>query len=64
MLSIFSVIYFRYFWEIIPLFLISDFMFGVGEARFFGITIFSTILIIIILLISEFTKKKLKFYKN
>lgn len=63
-LAVSGIIYFKVFWEVIVIFFISDLFFGIKEARFFDITIVSTILILIILLIAEFTKKKLKFYKN
>lgn len=63
-LAFLAIIYFRVFWEAIVLFFISDLLYGANEARFFNITLVSTIFIIIMLLLIEFTKKKLKFYKK
>jgi hypothetical protein len=60
-IGIFGIIYFKFFWEAIILFFISDLIFGVKENRFLGITIFSTLLIAIIITIAEFTKKKIRF---
>ncbi len=62
--ALFGIIYFEVFWEAVLLFFISDLLFGVKEARFFNITIVSTIFIVIVLILVEFTKKKLKFYKK
>lgn len=63
-LALIATIYFRVFWEAIILFFISDLLYGAKEARFFNITLVSTIFIVIILLLVEFIKKKLKFYKE
>jgi len=56
------MLYFPVFWESIILFLISDLLYGTGEARFFGFTFISFFISILLLLTIEFMKKKLKFY--
>ena len=62
--ALFGIIYFEVFWEAVLLFFISDLLFGVKETRFFDITIVSTVFTAIVLILAEFTKKKLKFYKK
>ncbi len=63
-LALFGIIYFRFFWEVVVLFFISDLIFGIKEARFFNIILFSTILSFVILILAQFVKKKLKFYQD
>ena len=64
LLTILAIIYFSFFWETLVLFLISDLLYSISEKRFFGITLVSTLSILILLLLTEFIKKKLKFYKK
>ncbi|OGI76048.1 hypothetical protein A3C67_00485 [Candidatus Nomurabacteria bacterium RIFCSPHIGHO2_02_FULL_42_19] len=56
------MLYFPVFWETVLLFLLSDLLFGVAEARFFGITYVSFIAALLFLIGLEIIKKKLKFY--
>jgi hypothetical protein len=63
-LALLGIIYFRVFWEAIVLFFISDLLFGIGENRFWNITLVATIFIVILLLLVEFIKRKLKNYKE
>ena len=63
-LAILGIIYFSFFWEVTLLFLISDLIFAVKESRFFYIEFFSFILIVVILFLIEFIKRKLKFYSK
>ncbi|MFA6177533.1 MAG: hypothetical protein WC694_01405 [Candidatus Paceibacterota bacterium] len=63
-LALALMIYFNVFLEAIVLFLLSDFLFGVKEAKFHNMIFISFIIITIILIIIEITKKKLKFYPN
>ena len=63
-LAILGVIYFRIFWEAIILFFISDLLFGIKEIRFLNTTLISTICLVIILILVEFIKRKLKFYNK
>ncbi len=63
-LALLCIVYFRFFWEAVVLFFISDLLFGAKEARFFNIILISTIFSIVVLLFTEFIKKKLKFYQK
>jgi len=62
-LALAGMFYFAIFWEALALFLISDLLYGVREAKFHEIIFVSFILAIIFFLIIEILKKKLKFYK-
>jgi len=61
-LALAGMIYFPLFWEAIILFLLSDLLYGVAEAKFFGMVFVSFIFSAIVLMIIETMKKKLKFY--
>ncbi|MFA6585708.1 MAG: hypothetical protein WCS86_00925 [Candidatus Paceibacterota bacterium] len=63
-LALAGMIYFSLFWESAILFLLSDLLFGVKEARFLDITFISFIVSILILLIIEFLKKKIRISKE
>jgi hypothetical protein len=63
-LALTAIIYFRFFWEAIGLFFISDLLFGMKESRFLNITLISTIFVTVMLLLIEFIKRKLKFYQK
>ena len=58
-----AMIYFNVFWEAIALFLLSDLLYGIPEIKFFDMVFVSAIVAIIVLIIIEVTKKKLKFYE-
>ncbi|MFA6353615.1 MAG: hypothetical protein WCW93_01645 [Candidatus Paceibacterota bacterium] len=58
-----AMIYFNVFWEAIVLFLLSDLLYGIPETKFFNMVFVSSIVILIVLIIIEAIKKKLKFYK-
>jgi hypothetical protein len=62
-LTLGGMIYFNVFWEAVVLFLLADLLFGVREAKFHNMLFISFIVATIILIIIEFIKKKLKFYK-
>ena len=64
LIAFISIIYFRMFWEAILLLFISDLLFGISEFRYLNITVFSTILILCLLLLIEYIKRKLKFYQK
>ncbi len=57
-LALGSMIYFNIFWEAIVLFLLSDLLFGVREAKFHNMIFISLIVTTIILIIIEVVKKK------
>jgi len=61
-LALAGMMYFSLFFEAVFFFLLSDVLFGVPEAKFFGLTYVSLILGVIVLLITEILKRKLKFY--
>ena len=63
-LAILGMLYFSLFYEAVALFLLSDLLYGTPEVKLFNIFFFSFILSIILLLVIEFLKKKLKFYKK
>jgi len=60
--AIFGMIYFSIFWEAVPLFILSDLLFGTYEGGnslvIFALFFISTIFLILI----EMLKRKLKFY--
>jgi hypothetical protein len=57
-----AMVYFNIYWEAALLFLLSDLLYGVKEAKFSGAVFISFGVIIMVLLIIEVIKKKLKFY--
>lgn len=57
-----AMVYFSFFMEGIALFLLSDLLYGVKEAKFFGVVFISLFISILIFIILEIFKKKLKFY--
>jgi hypothetical protein len=61
-LALALMIYFNVFWEAVILFLLSDLLFGVREAKFNNMVFVSFILSTFVLIIIEIVKKKLKFY--
>jgi len=63
-LALASMVYFSIFWEAIVLFLLSDLLYGVKEAKFSGMIFISFIVAIIVLIIMELLKNKLKFYPS
>ncbi|OGI87482.1 hypothetical protein A2995_01295 [Candidatus Nomurabacteria bacterium RIFCSPLOWO2_01_FULL_33_24] len=54
--------YFKRFYEIIPSFLLIDLLYGINLTKFFEIPIITLFIGIIILILIEFLKKKLRFY--
>jgi hypothetical protein len=63
LLALLGAFYFSFFWEVIPLFLISDLLWGVRESRFLNVTLVSLITSILILVSMELLKRKLRFQK-
>ncbi len=61
-LALGGMIYFKVFWEAVALFLLSDLLFGVKEARLYGFIFVSFFVSLIIIIAVEIFKKKLKFY--
>ena len=57
-----GMIYFPKFYEAVVLFLLSDALYGISEAKFYGMAFVSFFTFLIALLIIEAFKKKLKFY--
>jgi len=62
-LALAGMIYFSIFWEAVILFLLSDLLYGAREAKFSGVVFISFILSLVVLIIIEFMKKKIKFYE-
>ena len=62
LLGLGAMIYFPVYWEGVFLFLISDLLFGAGEAKFNGFTYTSFVVATLVLIGLELLKKKLKFY--
>jgi len=54
------MIYFSFFFESVFLFLIADALYGTKEARLFHISFIFLIISILLLIITEFLKRKLK----
>ena len=63
-LILISMIYFSWFFEGTVLFLLSDLLYGVKEEKFYGIVFISFIFSVLLLVLIEFLKKRLKFYRN
>ena len=59
-LALGGIIYFAFFWEAFVLFLISDLLYGANEARFFHIKFVSALIVIFLIILAEFLRKKLK----
>jgi len=62
-LALISIAYFPIFIEAVILLSLSDFLYGVQEARFFNYVSISLIISIVFLVGAEIIKKKLRFYK-
>ena len=63
-LTLGAMVYFPIFWEAVPLFLLSDLLYGTELAGLFNITFISSILSVLTLICLEILKKRLKFYPN
>ena len=61
-LALAGMVYFPLYWEAAALFLLSDALYGVPQARFFGFVFVAFFLSLVILAAAEILKKKLKFY--
>lgn len=61
-LALGGMFYFNIFWEAIALFLLSDLLYGVKETKFSGVIFISFILAVLVFILIEILKKKLKFY--
>jgi hypothetical protein len=59
-----GMIYFDVFLEAVLLFLLSDLLYGVREAKFSGGVFISFFIAVIVLIIIEVVKRKLKFYNK
>ena len=64
LLALAGMFYFSVFWETVVLFLLSDLLYGAGEAKFHGAVFVSFVSAIIVIIAIEIVKKKLKFYPN
>ncbi|MCE9548848.1 hypothetical protein K8Q98_00380 [Candidatus Nomurabacteria bacterium] len=62
LLLILGMLYFSLFFEGVIIFLLSDFLYGAERVGFTNTIFISSIVALIILLLVEFGKKKLKFY--
>jgi hypothetical protein len=63
-LALSGMIYFNVFWEAVLLFLLSDLLYGVREAKLSGMIFISFAVSVLVLIIIEIVKKKLKFYPS
>ncbi|MFA5931855.1 MAG: hypothetical protein WC793_00540 [Candidatus Paceibacterota bacterium] len=61
-LAILAMAYFPIFWEAILLLLLSDLLYGIKDTKNFTIIFSSFVLSIILLIVIEITKKKVKYY--
>lgn len=61
-LALTGMVYFPVFWEAALLFLLSDLLYGVKIVKFSGMIFISFLVSIIVLIVIELLKKKLKFY--
>ncbi len=63
-LALIGMVIFSIFWEAVIIFLLTDLLYGVKEARFFNIFFIYFLASILVLIALELIKKKLKFYAN
>ena len=63
-LAILTMAYFTFFAEAVVLFLLVDLLYGVREEKFWGMFFISLSIAILLFLIIELSKKKLKFYPS
>jgi len=63
-LALAGMIYFNIFWEATILFLLSDLLYGMKDAKNSPIIFISFIVSVLFLIIIEIIKKKLKFYPH
>jgi len=61
-LAILGMFYFKIFWEAVIILFLSDLLYGTKEAKFLNTLFISFIVSILILILIEFLKRKLKFY--
>jgi len=61
-LALGAIIYFSFFWEAVFLFFLSDLLYGTKEAKTLNAIFISLIISVLILLMLELLKRKLKFY--
>jgi len=61
-LAVFGVIYFSVFWEMIPLLVLSELLFGTHKNTHSFAIFISFFVALIVLILAEILKKKLKFY--
>lgn len=62
-LALFGIIYFKYYWESTVLLFISDLLYGIKGDRFWGIYFVSFFISLIVLILAEFLKKKIRLSK-
>lgn len=63
-LALGAMFYFDVFWEAVFLFFLSDLLYGIKEAGLYNLYFISFILSALVLILLEFTKRKLKFYSG
>lgn len=63
-LALVGMIYFRVFWEAVALFMLSDVLYGAPQVKFFNLVFVSFFVSLLVLIIVETLKKKLKFYPH
>ncbi|OGI79040.1 hypothetical protein A3F19_03255 [Candidatus Nomurabacteria bacterium RIFCSPHIGHO2_12_FULL_37_29] len=61
-LAFMGMVYFPLFLEAVFLFLLSDLLYGAREAKLGGMIFVSFIITVVVFILIEFLKKKLKFY--
>lgn len=62
-LALAGMFYFHIFWEAVLLFLISDLLYGVKDTRLWNLYFVSFFISLILILIIEIVKKKLRYYQ-
>lgn len=63
-LAFLGMFYFSIFWEAIVVLFLSDLLYGAKEAKFSNTLFISLIVSILILVLVEFLKRKMKFYNK
>ena len=60
-LAVVGIVYFSFFLEAVVLFFISDLLYGAKESNLFYITLISLFISILLIILLEFLKRKLRF---
>ncbi|MDP2789272.1 MAG: hypothetical protein Q8O46_04500 [bacterium] len=63
-LALIGIAFFRTYWEAVVLLFFSDMLLGTSETKFLNFTLVSSALTLLVLILFQFLKEKLKFYNK